>query len=63
MLLKRVATNVIALALMPSFLLCTRLAVAQADTKSPIVTERVAGELKAIESAAARHATDGPDCR
>jgi len=59
MLLKRVETNVIALALMPSFLLCTRLALAQADTKSAIVTERVAGELKAIESAAARHATDG----
>ena len=58
MLLKRIATNVIALALTPSFLLCTRLAVAQADMRSPIVTERIAGELRAIESAAARHATD-----
>jgi tetratricopeptide (TPR) repeat protein len=58
MLLKRIAANVVALALTSSLLLCTRLAVAQADMSPPVTPERTAGELRAIESAAARHATD-----
>ena len=58
MLLKRIAANVIALTLTPSFFLCTKLAVAQADMRPSNVTERIAGELRAIESAAAYHATD-----
>jgi len=56
--LKWIAVNVIALALTPSFLLCTTQAKTQADIKPPGTPERIAGELRAIESAAARHATD-----
>src|SRR5215472_13618534 len=58
MLLKRIVANLAALALTLSFLLCTRLAVAQADMRSPMDTERIAGQLRAIESTAARHGTD-----
>jgi tetratricopeptide (TPR) repeat protein len=58
MLLKRIATNVIALALTTFFLLCTRVTVAQADMRSSIIPDRIAGELREIESAAAHHATD-----
>jgi tetratricopeptide (TPR) repeat protein len=58
MLLKRIVTNVIALALTPSFLLCTTQAEAQADVRPPITPERATRELRAIESAAAHHATD-----
>jgi tetratricopeptide (TPR) repeat protein len=57
MLLKRIRANVIALALTPSFLLCTTQSEGQADMKPPVTPERIASELTVIESAAARHAT------
>jgi tetratricopeptide (TPR) repeat protein len=58
MLPKRIEANVIAWALTAFFLLCTRVTVAQADMRSSIIPERIAGELREIESAAAHHATD-----
>jgi Tfp pilus assembly protein PilF len=54
---KRIA-SVIALALPLSCLLCSTQAAAQADLRSPVTPERIERELKAIKSAAARHATD-----
>lgn len=58
MLLNRIATNKIALPLTVSFLLCTRLSLAQAETRPMAISERAESELRAIQSAVARHATE-----
>lgn len=57
MFLKRLAVHVIALALMPYDLLCTTQAQTQADMKPPVTPERIARDLRTIESAAGSHAT------
>lgn len=57
MLRKRIA-SVVGLALQLSCLLCSTQAAAQADLSSPVTSERIQAELKAIENATSHHATD-----